>query len=153
MQLSKECFVDLDHRMLTGRSPVITPQVLGWLTVVSAITFVGSAAVLPSLLSRLPVDFLTRPEPLLPPPPPFTSVFRLSFWLLRNAVGLVLLLAGLLMLITPGQGLLTLLAGLWLMDIPGKTRLERRIAGRPKVLASINWIRIRNGTPPLDPPE
>ena len=44
-------------------------------------------------------------------------------WGLRNAVGLVLVTAGLAMLVLPGQGIITLLVGIILMDFPGKHRL------------------------------
>jgi hypothetical protein len=60
---------------------------------------------------------------------------------LKNALGAVLLLAGLVMLIVPGQGLLTVAVGLMLLDFPGKFRLERWLATRGPVWRSINWLR------------
>ncbi|RME33433.1 MAG: hypothetical protein D6786_07715, partial [Gammaproteobacteria bacterium] len=62
------------------------------------------------------------------------------------------LLAGLIMLFTPGQGLLTMLVGLLLMNYPGKYRLERWLVTRPRVLETLNWIRARTGHPPLAAP-
>ena len=59
------------------------------------------------------------------------------------------LLAGLAMLVLPGQGLLTMLIGLLLLDFPGKRALERRVVRRPKILAFLNRMRDRRGREPL----
>jgi hypothetical protein len=64
-------------------------------------------------------------------------------------IGCVLLLAGIAMLVLPGQGILTMLIGVSLMDIPGKRKLERRLIGRPAVLRTINKIRAKFGREPL----
>jgi hypothetical protein len=65
----------------------------------------------------------------------------------------VLVVAGLVMLVVPGQGLLTIVVGLMLLDFPGKYRLERWLATRPKVWQSINWLRRRAGYEELQRPE
>ena len=119
---------------------------LQWLAGISLGTFLLGALLMPWLLARLPVDHL-RGAP--------RELVR-THWLLRalkNALGLVLLVAGLVLLYLPGQGVLTMLAGLWLVDLPGKHWLERRLLGRPRVFASINWLRARAGKPPLLPPD
>ena len=69
---------------------------------------------------------------------------------LRNAVGWVFVVAGIAMLVLPGQGLLSILAGLVLIDFPGKHRLERRLLGSPGVRRAMNWLRRRAGKPPFD---
>jgi len=68
---------------------------------------------------------------------------------LKNLVGLTLLLSGFAMLMLPGQGLLGILLGLILMDYPGKFQLERKIVSRPKLLHFINWLRRKQNKPPL----
>ena len=70
----------------------------------------------------------------------------------KNACGIVLLVAGVLMLIAPGQGMLTMVAGVMLIDFPGKFRLERWLATRPAVWRSINWLRHRARREPLHRP-
>jgi hypothetical protein len=70
----------------------------------------------------------------------------------KNALGGILAVAGLVMLVVPGQGLLTLVVGLMLMDFPGKFRLERWLATRPAVWRSINWLRKRFGRESLERP-
>jgi hypothetical protein len=72
---------------------------------------------------------------------------------IKNLVGVALLLAGLVMLVTPGQGLLTIVVGLTLLSFPGKARLERWIATRPAVWRAINWMRQRAGRDTLEHPE
>lgn len=82
--------------------------------------------------------------------PPSGRLFSLR--LLKNLVGWVLILAGILMVLLPGQGVITIIMGLVLSDFPGKYKLERRLAGNHRVLSGINWIRRRSGHPPLAPP-
>lgn len=74
---------------------------------------------------------------------------RWSATILKNLAGAVLVVAGIVMLIGPGQGILTILIGLILMDIPGKRPLEARIIKRPAVLAAVNKLRAKYAKPPL----
>jgi len=70
-------------------------------------------------------------------------------WIGRNLIGLVFVLAGVVLLVLPGQGLLMIIIGLLLVDFPGKRAIERKIARRPKILKLLNGIRSRRGRPPL----
>ena len=67
-------------------------------------------------------------------------------------LGMLLVLLGLIMLVTPGQGILTLLVGLLLMNFPGKYQLERWLVSRRGVMRALDWLRKRKGQPPFDPP-
>jgi len=107
-----------------------------------------SAMLIPVLIVRLPADFYSEnnhrrrlfgSRPLI----------RILFLTLKNLLGGVLLIAGIAMLVLPGQGILTILAALALLDFPGKRALELRILQRPSVLKSINWLRLRAGREPL----
>lgn len=69
--------------------------------------------------------------------------------ILKNLLGLVLLIAGVAMLIGPGQGIMTILLALIMLDIPGKRPLEARIIQRPTVRDAINKVRKRYNKPPL----
>ena len=77
---------------------------------------------------------------------------RWSTLIAKNAAGLILLLMGVIMLITPGQGLLTMLMGLVLMNFPGKRDLELWFVQRKSILNSINWMRSRANQPELELP-
>lgn len=75
---------------------------------------------------------------------------RWGVTIIKNVVGVVLVVAGVIMLIGPGQGILTILIGLILMDIPGKRPLEARIIKRPAVFAAVNRLREKYSKPPFE---
>jgi hypothetical protein len=70
----------------------------------------------------------------------------------KNLLGLVFVLAGVAMLVLPGQGILTILIGLMLMNFPGKRGLEQRLVQQPSVWRAINWIRSKAHQPALEMP-
>lgn len=119
------------------------------LGVVSAVMFVGSALLVPWVVLRIPTDALNRPNPLdaLGQRHP---VLRVLVFLGRNLIGIPLLLAGVVMLVTPGQGILTILLALIVMEVPGKWKLEHQLLGRPGVLRVLNWIRRKGHRAPFD---
>lgn len=82
---------------------------------------------------------------------------RLGYWYwlvfpLKNLLGVVCLILGCVMLVTPGQGLLTILTGLLLVNFPGKHNLICRLMLRPALFKSVNWIRKKAGQEPLNKP-
>lgn len=118
------------------------------LGIASAAMLVISAIVIPFLIVRLPADFYVEndhPRHLFQDRP----LVRIIFLTVKNAIGAVLAVAGVLMLVLPGQGILTILAALALLDFPGKRKMEMRILHRPAILKSINWVRRRAGREPL----
>lgn len=127
-------------------------EALLWSGVLSLVAVVATLIGAPWVIGRLPAGYFVRErreswrrlggEPLI------AQVLAL----VKNAVGLLLVLLGLIMLITPGQGILNLLAGLLLMNFPGKYRLERWLVSRPGVLPALDWLRERRGEPPFEPP-
>jgi hypothetical protein len=131
----------------------VSSELIRWFAVTSLVTFVVSGVALPWLLTRLPEDYFVETSSAADPPWPRQRALYWAWRLLKNLLGLVLLLAGIIMLVTPGQGILTILAGLWLMDLPGKRRWERRLIRQPRVLKSINWIRQKAARPPLRVPQ
>jgi hypothetical protein len=112
----------------------------------SVLIFAGSLALLPWLVKRAPEDFFVRPP----------RAHGKAFWLLaigRNVLGLVVVMAGVMMLVLPGQGALTLLAGLSLLDFPGKRRALHWLVTRRSVSRSLQWLRKRVHQPPFKLPE
>lgn len=69
--------------------------------------------------------------------------------ILKNLLGISLLVVGIIMLIGPGQGILTILLALIMLDIPGKRPFETRIIRRPTVRTAIDRIRKKYNKPPL----
>ncbi len=117
------------------------------LTLLSVFTFVASLIAMPVLIARLPADyFVRRPVRDWPTRHPAVHIFLV---VAKNALGLVLLLAGLAMLVFPGQGLLTILVAIMLLDFPGKRRWERWLIRRRPIRAAADWIRARYQRPPL----
>jgi hypothetical protein len=125
---------------------------LWWLGLGSVVMFAGTLLLIPILIARLPADYFTKARRGRPGwghrhPALWTTVV-----VLRNVVGTLVVLAGIAMLVLPGQGLLAILIGLTLIDFPGRTRLLRSLVQRRPVAAALNWIRVRAGRPPLDIP-
>jgi len=117
-------------------------QLLLWAGAASLLIFTLSLLSLPWLVAQIPKDYFlakTRPRG-------DRSIIKL---LAKNLIGYGLILAGILMLLLPGQGILTIVTGLLLIDYPGKFRLERRIARQPAILKSLNWLRAKAQKPPL----
>lgn len=76
-------------------------------------------------------------------------LLRIIILIIKNALGVLLLVMGMLMLILPGQGLLTILAGLVLLDFPGKFLLLRWLVRKEKILKSLNWLRHKGRKEPF----
>jgi hypothetical protein len=123
---------------------------LWWLTALSVFTFVATLVAIPVLIARIPADYFVR-RPVRDWPTPHPAVHMLLV-AAKNALGVVLLVAGLAMLVLPGQGMLTMLMGIMLLDFPGKRRLERWFIRRRPIRAAANWIRARRNKPPLQLP-
>ncbi len=114
--------------------------------VVSAFLFVVSLIAIPFLVAKIPVDYFSD-KPV--------EWQRETTWktvcirILKNTAGALILLAGVIMLATPGQGILTILLGIILIDFPNKRYWEKRFISQPQVLKSINWLREKRSAAPL----
>ncbi len=120
------------------------------IVVASLATFAATLAVIPVLVARMRADYFVRKQTDATSWGQHHPLVRWSILVVKNIVGAVFALMGLVMLLTPGQGILTLLVGISLMNFPGKRRLELRVARLPAVLKSMNWIRQKAGRPPLE---
>lgn len=128
------------------------PAVLGWLGLLSVATFAGSVLLLPVLVARLPVDYFHhrhRAHDYNQDRDPGAHYILVVF---KNLLGFIIVLAGVAMLVLPGQGLITILIGLVVMDFPGKYALERWLVTRPSVYRGLNWLRLKMGREPMEPP-
>ena len=126
---------------------------LGWIGSVSLLLLVVSLVAFPLVVIQLPQDYFVRHRRQ---PARRARRYPALWWvltILKNVVGIALILAGLAMLLLPGQGLLTILMGLALTNFPGKYALERRIVSRPAVSSALNRIRRAAARPPLELPE
>ncbi|MFH1501656.1 MAG: PGPGW domain-containing protein [Candidatus Eisenbacteria bacterium] len=120
-----------------------------WMAGASVVTFVAALAIAPWVVVRIPADYFAgrrRPETYRARQRPVVWAVVL---LVKNAIGAVFVLAGMVMLVLPGQGVLTIMLGLALMNFPGKFRLERWIVSRGPTLRLINRLRSSRGRPDL----
>lgn len=100
-------------------------------------------------LTTIPPDYFNTPHRPLERWRDSHPAIRWTLLIAKNAIGAALVIAGLVMLFTPGQGVLSILLGLSLIDLPGKRAVERRIIQRPTVLDAVNKIRAKANKPPL----
>ena len=114
------------------------------LPIIIVVTTFATLASISMLLISLPSDYFTRKKRVSRIKNP---ILRLLLRVLKNVVGTVFLIAGFIMLFTPGPGILSVLVGIILCDFPGKRRVERKIIARPSVLSMINRIRVRYNRP------
>ncbi|EMI53952.1 PGPGW domain-containing protein [Rhodopirellula sallentina] len=122
---------------------------LRYSAIFSGMIFVGSLLLVPYLVVRIPDDYFAKPRR---PKTPFADrhpLLRMAGLIVKNLIGVLVLLSGVAMLILPGQGLLTMVIGILLLDFPGKHQLERRIIRIQPVISSINWLRSKANAPPL----
>ncbi len=123
-------------------------DLLAVLSVGSIVMLVGSLLLVPWLVLRAPADVFVREEPRVR----YGHATGIAVFVVRNALGTVLLFAGILMLLLPGQGLLTIVCALCLMDLPRKRALLRRVVARPAMWKTLAWIRTRAGKAPFEQP-
>ena len=124
-------------------------MILWTLGAASIVVFVGSLLATPALVIRIRPDYFAQDERLPSRWASQHSVVREMLRIGKNVLGCVFVLAGIAMLVLPGQGLLTLLVGFLMVEFPGKYRFEKWLVGRRYVLRPINWLRQRAGRSPL----
>ena len=119
---------------------------LAW---VSFVLLIVSIAIIPLIVIKIPEDYFHERYRIKISKESSHPIIAQFLTGVKNIVGFIFIVLGILMLILPGQGILTILIGLFLMNFPGKYRIERKIVSTPKVLKSLNWIRIKAKKPPL----
>ena len=123
-------------------------QIFLYISGLSSIFFLLSLMGLSWLISIIPHNYFVDKKRV--------SLIKMKnplMWLpiiiIKNSIGLVLILCGILMLILPGQGVLTIITGLIFLDYPGKFRFERSLVRNKLILNSMNWIRRKLNKPDL----
>lgn len=118
-----------------------------WLAIIG---FIGSLIVIPWILIKIPSDYFLADKRKKYPWGNCSPIIRLTLNILKNMIGFVLILSGIIMLFIPGQGAITILGGIILMDFPYKYNILRRIIKHPKILSSINALRTKAEQTPLE---
>lgn len=115
----------------------------------SFIAFFGSLLAVPWIIGRMSADYFFTHGQRVETRHRLHPALALLILVLRNGVGVVLVIAGVAMLVLPGQGLLTILIGICVMDFPGKRHLLDRLWQIPQVEQALNWIRRKKGKEPF----
>jgi hypothetical protein len=124
-----------------------------WIGAISLVTLIVSFIAVPIVIRRMPYDYFLENSSGAEEIREQHPVLRIFFRVLKNLIGGILVIGGLIMFVTPGQGVLTLLIGLLLMDFPGKRGLEIRLMRLKPVRKTVDWIRARAEKPALVLPE
>ena len=121
------------------------------LIILSILFWIGTLIAVPLIIVWLPADYLTaEPEVGLVRQKP--AVWRYPYWIVKNIIGAVFIVAGIIMLVLPGQGILTMVLGLALINFPGKRRVIRRLFTYRLIFKAINRLREKAHKPPLEKP-
>ena len=115
----------------------------------SVIMFFGTLILLPILIIRMPANYFVDEARHNSPYKQCHPVLCITGLIIKNLLGIIFLLTGIIMLLTPGQGLLSIIIGITLLNYPGKYRFERWLVSRKKIRGALNWIRHKAHKPPL----
>ena len=95
-------------------------------------------------ISQIPEDYFIHEKRQAKNWDQYSSETRMMMIIVKNVIGIVMLISGLLLLILPGQGILTMIIGILLIDYPGKFKLEQKIISIPSVFRGLNWFRAKS---------
>jgi len=126
---------------------------LGIIAGISVFIFFASILSLPFLLALIPVDYFQYAAPYRTHHEFKHPAIRFLTVGVKNILGWLLILVGIILLVLPGQGLITMIAGLLLINFPGKRKVERKLVSNHRVLQAINWLRAKRNKKPLLAPE
>lgn len=121
---------------------------LTWLGSLSLLAFVATLIAIPWIVARIPHNYFTSPHSSSPHRG--TRLWLIVFF--RNVFGAIFVVAGVLMLVLPGQGILTIVLGISLVDFPAKRPFLYWLVSKRPVYRSLDWLRRKMQSPPLDLP-
>lgn len=142
--------MDIANWLPAELQAIITPATVAALSVLSVVTLLASTMGALKFVTYIPDDYFVESHPS-----PMSRLRQrgLLRWLVvlvvRQLVGLLLLLFGVATLVLPGQGLLTLFAALCILEYPGKRALIRGIVRQRHIQSALNRLRRRAKKPPL----
>lgn len=123
-----------------------------WIPVASLLMLVVVLVGCGVAVVMIPADYFREKRPSLLTRLRESSILMGGFLVLKNLLALVFFVAGVLMLVLPGQGLLAILVSLILLDFPKKKRLERWLIRISGVRTTVDRLRVWCGRPRLDIP-
>lgn len=122
-------------------------SVIFWLSLLSFFIFIFSLVSIKWLVALIPIDyFVYKKNSKFKTKYPFTWLISM---IIKNIIGYLLIIGGILMLVLPGQGLFTIFIGLMMSNYPGKYYIEKKIIAIPSILKTINWLRKQSNKEPI----
>jgi len=121
---------------------------IAWGLLFTIVTIIASYGLTVIGMIRIPADYFSSAYVKEKNRDKHFSVRWVEF-IVKNIIGFLLVIAGIIMIFTPGPGVPTILLGLIMMDIPGKRPLEAKLIQRPMVLGAVNDLRAKYKRPPL----
>ena len=125
------------------------PALMSSLVGASIFMFLVGLIAMPFIVCRIPADYFVHDDRPTSRLADQQRMIRITLIIIKNLLGVVLLLAGIAMLVLPGQGILTILVGFLLLDMPGKYRIEKWLINKRWIYRPINWLRARRGRDPI----
>lgn len=125
-------------------------ELILWLTIASIIGLIASFVLIPWILIQIPSDYFSHEKRQKHQWGSYPPVIRLILLLMKNILGVVFIISGIIMLLIPGQGIITIIIGIILIDFPYKYKIERWIVNHPIILRSINQLRTKVEQSPLE---
>jgi archaellum biogenesis protein FlaJ (TadC family) len=119
------------------------------MVMLSLVLFFVSFLLIGFVIWRLPEDYFINEKHSCWIDPVRYPNFYWLWRMLRNIIGVLLIIAGVMMLVLPGQGFLTIVTGLMLVDFPIKKRFLDRLSAIRSVQKSLNYLRKKLGKPPF----
>jgi hypothetical protein len=135
-----------ENVIVTFLSLHIVQSLLSWFAGISLITFFLSLILIPYIVGKLdPECFVAYCKGRKKSPSQKLTFPSLILIVVKNILGFILFLAGIVMIFLPGQGLLTILLGILLLSFPGKRRLVKYLVSSPRIRHSLDWLRKKCG--------
>ncbi|MBT4421884.1 MAG: hypothetical protein HOC89_01680 [Candidatus Thioglobus sp.] len=114
--------------------------------IVSAVVFVATLLLTPYLLGLIPADYFSANYAYQVKRKTLLCLLKTT---VKTFVGVLLVLAGIIMLVTPGQGVISIILGIFLMEFPGKRQLEIKFINHNPTFKTLNWLRDKAGKTPF----
>ena len=114
-----------------------------WISLVSLTIFIISILSIRWLVLLIPENYFKEKKSSVLKEKYF--LYWIAFKFIKNSLGYLLIIGGILMLVLPGQGFLTIFIGMILSDYPGKYHIEKKIIQSSIILRTINSIRKKSG--------
>ena len=125
---------------------------LQWMALASFLSLVLVVVLLPAIVTQLPEDYFIREKRRPVARQKGHPVLMVIVNLIKNLLGLLFIVAGVLMTFLPGQGLLTILIGMMLANFPGKYRLEQALIRQKIISQTLNKLRRKAHRKPFQMP-